>query len=242
MCVIRYSLFDIRYSSFFAAVRDQPNINQQYRRSALVCLLLIVAAASLLLTYGKDESFVLINGWNTPLLDRIMPYVTFLGDGMIYIPVLLLTFFFKRDYLYAIVAGIIICFLFTYVLKNHVFPQELRPFSLEHRGIAFHRVPGVELHERYSFPSGHTSTAFTMALLLGALMRSKALAFLMPLAALAVGFSRIYLAQHFLTDVTAGMVIGLATSWMSLRYYHWVRDRKRPQDRSSDSPMVAESE
>ncbi|TCJ18666.1 phosphatase PAP2 family protein [Flaviaesturariibacter flavus] len=221
---------------------EQPTIYHQYRLSALTCILLILIAGSLLGMYGKDGSFVLINGWNTPLLDLLMPYVTYLGDGLIYIPILLLTFFFKRDYLYAIVAGIIICFLFTYGLKSYVFPAELRPFSLAQRGIAFHRVPGVELHENYSFPSGHTATAFTMALLLGALVRSRALALLLPLVALAVGFSRIYLAQHFLTDVTGGMVIGLATSFLSLRYYRWVRARKTGRERSPDSPVVAESD
>jgi membrane-associated phospholipid phosphatase len=229
LLLIRYPVFDIRYSlfCFFAPMSAAPTIYQQYRIAVATCILLVLAAAALLIACGKTGSFVLINGWNTPLLDRIMPYVTMLGDGLIYIPILLLTFFFRRDYVWAIVSGIAICFLFTYTLKTYVFPDELRPFSLEAQRIVFHKVPGIELHEIHSFPSGHTSTAFTMALLLAALQRQRIWVIALPFVALMVGFSRIYLAQHFLTDVAAGMVVGIVSSWLSLLIYRRVHSRRQ---------------
>ncbi|RYY98719.1 MAG: phosphatase PAP2 family protein [Chitinophagaceae bacterium] len=206
-------------------MRSTPTLYQQYRLAVAVCFLLVLAAAGLLLAYGKDGSFVLLNGLHTPALDRLMPYVTYLGDGLIYIPILLLTYFFRRDYLVAIIAGILLCTLFSQGIKNFVFPDELRPFSLEAKSIAIHKVEGVELHTKYSFPSGHTSTAFTCALLLAGLVRQRVWVILLPFVALSVGFSRIYLAQHFLTDVTAGMVIGIISSYVSLllyrRYHEW---------------------
>jgi membrane-associated phospholipid phosphatase len=209
-------------------MRPAPTIYQQYRLALAVGALLVLAAGALLLAYGKNGSFLLINSWNTPGLDRIMPYITYLGDGLIYIPILLLTYFFRRDYIVAILSGIAICFLLSTSLKWYVFPNELRPFSLGLKHIPFHRVAGVELHEKYSFPSGHTATAFTMALLLAALMRQRIWVILLPIVALMVGFSRIYLAQHFLTDVTGGMVIGIITSWLSLLIYKQFHEKKRP--------------
>ncbi|WP_425185817.1 phosphatase PAP2 family protein [Flaviaesturariibacter amylovorans] len=213
-------------------MRSTPSLYQQYRLAVAVTFLLVLAAVGLLLAYGKEQSFVLLNGLNTPALDRLMPYVTYLGDGLIYIPILLLTYFFRRDYLVAIIAGILLCTLFSQGMKNWIYPEELRPFSLEAKQIAIHKVEGVELHRKYSFPSGHTSTAFTCALLLAALLRQRIWVIAMPFVALAVGFSRIYLAQHFLTDVTAGMMIGIVSSYLALliyrRYHEW-RMRKALQ-------------
>lgn len=203
------------------------NIYRQYRKAVAVAFVMALAAVSLLIAYGKDQSFVLINGWNTPVLDHLMPWVTALGNGLIYLPILLYTWVYRRDYVVAIVAGIVVCFLFTHTLKTYVFPEELRPFSLAAKQIAFHKVAGVELNENYSFPSGHTSTAFTMALLLAALQRHSAWTIVLPFVALLVGFSRIYLAQHFLTDVTAGIMIGIASSYLSLLLYRAVHRRRQ---------------
>ncbi|TCZ67186.1 phosphatase PAP2 family protein [Flaviaesturariibacter aridisoli] len=208
------------------------NIYKQYRIAVAVAFAMALAAAGLLTAYGKDQSFVLVNGWNTAVLDRLMPWVTHLGNGFIYVPILLLTWLYRRDYIVAIIAGIAICFLFTYTLKNYVYPEELRPFSLAARNIAFHKVAGVDLHENYSFPSGHTSTAFTMALLLAALQRHRALVIALPFVALLVGFSRIYLAQHFLTDVTAGIMVGIVSSYLSLLTYRVVHRRRLEQKKS----------
>ena len=41
----------------------------------------------------------------------------------------------------------------------------------------------------------------------------------LPFVALMVGYSRIYLAQHFLNDVTAGILVGIASSWLALIAY-----------------------
>ena len=60
----------------------------------------------------------------------------------------------------------------------------------------------------YSFPSGHTTASFAMVGV--ALMRCKVITF-MPILMLAmlIAFSRIYLRVHYLTDVIAGMILGL---------------------------------
>ncbi len=75
--------------------------------------------------------------------------------------------------------------------------------------IDLHFVEGVSIHSRYSFPSGHTLTAFSLATLLVFLFpKQKMLAIVAFICSLLVGISRIYLAQHFFKDVYAGALMG----------------------------------
>jgi membrane-associated phospholipid phosphatase len=143
---------------------------------------------------------------------------------MIYVPIVAYCLFFNRYYLIAVICGIIFCTIITQTMKLYVFPEDLRPFSLEAKHILIHKVTGVPLNRLHSFPSGHTSTAFTMALLLCEIIKRKSWCILLPLIAILVGYSRVYLAQHFVTDVTAGMIIGMISAYLSLLVY----DRFKP--------------
>lgn len=149
------------------------------------------------------------------MLDLLFRYATFLGDGAIYIPLVAYTVFFNRAFFIPVALSIIICLLLTHFLKRVVFPDQLRPISLEAQGIRLHKIQGVYINRVNSFPSGHTATAFATALLLASVLKKKALAVLVLLLALLVGYSRVYLAQHFVTDVLGGMVIGMVTALFS---------------------------
>ncbi|MGH9665844.1 MAG: phosphatase PAP2 family protein [Bryobacteraceae bacterium] len=60
--------------------------------------------------------------------------------------------------------------------------------------------------DRFSFPSGHTITAFAVAVSLGLFYPSLLVGLLF--CAISVAASRILLGMHFLTDVLAGAMIG----------------------------------
>ena len=180
---------------------------------------LILLVALVLFIYGKKDSFIIINGSYNAGLDYFFQYITVFGDGLIYVPIVLYCLLFNKKYLVPVVAGIIICTFLTHFLKRVVFPNDLRPINLELENIVIHRIEGVSLNRTHSFPSGHTSTAFTMALLLANIMRRKFWAFLLPAIAFFVGYSRVYLGQHFVTDVCAGMIIGIVSAYLSLLIY-----------------------
>ena len=76
-----------------------------------------------------------------------------------------------------------------------------------------------------SFPSGHTTASFAVALVMLRMLPKK---FGIPAVVLAalVAFSRLYLGVHYPTDVLAGFVIALVGSTLSV----WIV-RTKPEDK-----------
>ena len=95
--------------------------------------------------------------------------------------------------------------------------------------------PLVEGLKNFSFPSGHATSAFIFyGLLIYLIWKSKLSGALKIIFgslllgfALLIGFSRIYLRVHYLTDVVAGFCIGLA--WLGLAIW-WMERKKEESD------------
>ncbi|MCK4921460.1 MAG: phosphatase PAP2 family protein, partial [Bacteroidales bacterium] len=89
-------------------------------------------------------------------------------------------------------------------------------------GINIYQVPGIELHSHHSFPSGHTATAFALFFGLSLFVKNQWYKSSLLLFATLIGYSRIYLGQHFPADVIAGSVIGIFTSiFLFSRLTNW---------------------
>ena len=69
-----------------------------------------------------------------------------------------------------------------------------------------------------SYPSGHTSIAFALATSLALTSQKCCIAFPAYLWAVSVGYSRLYLGQHYPSDVLAGALVGTASAFAT----HWV--------------------
>ncbi len=66
----------------------------------------------------------------------------------------------------------------------------------------------------YSFPSGHTASAFSIALVGARFFPAFAIGFY--IYAVLIGISRLYLAVHFPTDVFVGALVGSLMTFISL--------------------------
>ena len=72
--------------------------------------------------------------------------------------------------------------------------------------------------DEFSFPSGHTTSVFALAILLALNTRDKRISLIYLITAIITGYSRIYLGQHFLTDVLMGSFLGVMTAIL----VHWI--------------------
>ncbi|MGC9341470.1 MAG: phosphatase PAP2 family protein, partial [Bacteroidales bacterium] len=87
-----------------------------------------------------------------------------------------------------------------------------------------HTIEGIDLPLRYSFPSGHSATAFALFIGISFLVKSWFLKLILLLIAIIVGFSRVYIAVHFPVDVIAGSLIGVLISFVC---FIWVSGWKK---------------
>lgn len=77
-----------------------------------------------------------------------------------------------------------------------------------------------------SFPSGHTSEAFSAATSLTIAYPKWYVAVPAYLWAGSVGFSRMYLGVHYPTDVLAGAVLGAGSAWLMYKANKWLFKKK----------------
>lgn len=75
----------------------------------------------------------------------------------------------------------------------------------------------------YSFPSGHTTTAFATATALTLSTKKWYVAVPSYAYACAVGYSRMRLGVHFPSDVLGGMVIGIGSSLLVFQIDKWLQ-------------------
>lgn len=142
-----------------------------------------------------------------------MPYVTYLGDIIVLLLIIVVLFFTgKRKVALIAILGLIITSIIVSLIKPTV--GELRPFLvLQHVNLLVYESG------KYSFPSGHTSLAFTIATILGLSYKFKniKLIYIALVIAAIVGFSRVYVGVHYPGDILGGMIIGVLSGLASLK-------------------------
>lgn len=183
----------------------------------------------LILTFSKTELHILSNKANSPFFDIFFKYITNLGDGAI-IAILTITLLTKNaktslTFLSGSLLTAVVINLFKKVILNDVY-RPSKYFEL-YENYQLHFVEGVKLNVLQSFPSGHTGTAFNVFFMLALLTKNKFLKLLCFLLAATVAYSRVYLSQHFLIDITVGSLFGvlfifLFTYWFNLSEKKWL--------------------
>jgi len=175
---------------------------------------------------GKADSFLDLYSYHTDALNPLMRGITFLGDGIFAVFFALIFIFYKFRISIFLLLTWIFSGLLAQILKRFLFSGELRPFAyFKQQGIIIYEVPGIEMHAFHSFPSGHTATAFAVFVGLSLFVSKTWQKISLLILASLIGFSRIYLGQHFPADVVAGSVLGM---FSSLLIYNIILKWKSP--------------
>ncbi len=152
----------------------------------------------------------LANNWAAPRWIRAYALsATRVGDGWLWYAMGLAILLFGGDSRFAALGAAgtaaVLSILLFIVLKR--FTGRRRPCQIEPHCWATLLPP-----DQFSFPSGHTMTAFAVAVALSLFYPSLAIGLLF--CALSIALSRILLGMHFLSDVVAGALIGTGLGYL----------------------------
>lgn len=178
-------------------------------------LLLMIIGLVLLITNEKLHFHLLINSYHNSFFDVFFKYATYLGDGIMFPIVIVGLLLFKRKYATAFIISGILTLIISYILKNWVFIDFARPYEIF--GNKLHLIEGLKMRRWHSFPSGHTTAAFSLFMLAVFYVKKTAWQLTFFTIAIIASLSRIYLSQHFLQDVIGGVFLGTTIALFS--YY-----------------------
>ena len=164
---------------------------------------------------NHGDTVLWINQFHNPGTDLLFKWITHLGDGYFFALITLILLIRNwRTGLILLAMGLAQTGVSS-LFKRVIFKGQPRPktYFADFEAINLHFVEGVKVHAYNSFPSGHTLTAFALATFMALYFKDGRLSLLMLFLAVLAGFSRIYLAQHFLIDVCVGSLLGVVLGY-----------------------------
>ena len=157
----------------------------------------------------------LIQNLKSPLMDKIMTTITAFGNMGIFWILLIIIFLTTKEYK-KMAKFMIVCMLVNVVIVNLIIKPAVgrqRPFEI---------VEGIKLlvlkPQDPSFPSGHSAISFCMLTTILFFSKSKTINIMASLLAILIAFSRLYLYVHFPSDVFCGIIFGVFSSLITLKF------------------------
>jgi len=168
--------------------------------------LFVFLAASFLL---DNLAFETINSIKNPVIDYLLESMAHLSS-IIFIFLIMTTLFLwserKGEWIPILWSSFIITTILGYVFKFDF--ARARPLAVKF-------IPFLGLVD-YSFPSLHTAVCFSVVPILD--KEFPKLRWFWILFAILVGFSRIYLKMHYLSDVIAGALLGMIIGYLFIKF------------------------
>ena len=181
-----------------------------------------------------DHVIVLaINSLHTPLLDEIMWLIS---GKIIWIPMYLFLIYLayqhfgKKNTIYFVVL-VITAIALSDLVSSQIIKKSVARYRPSHHvelasQLHFYKQKNGEYYQggEYGFVSSHAANFFAMALFVGLIFREKApqLIYTLFSIAIVVGFSRIYLGVHYLSDIIGGAIVGTTISYLRWKFV-WVK-------------------
>lgn len=195
-------------------------MNDLYKRNPVFFIsfaCFIAVTGTLLLIYGKADLFLAVNRYYNTFWDHFFSVISGLGNGLTYFFLIVVLLFVKFRYAFIAACSFGASSGISQFLKRLIFADAPRPKKFFETITDIRLIDGMEVHSSLSFPSGHSITAFSICTLLALLTGNRFPGFIFFMLAFLAAYSRIYLAQHFPTDVLAGSIIGVSVTALCYR-------------------------
>ncbi|MEH7415859.1 undecaprenyl-diphosphatase [Neobacillus drentensis] len=146
-----------------------------------------------------------------PIIDKIMIFNTQYALIVFALVLLVMWFLGKEQYKYSVVYAAITggLGLFINFVIGHIF-YEPRPFVTHHVHLL------IQHAKDSSFPSDHTTGAFSLAL--SVLLRHRKIGLGMLVFAILTGISRVYVGHHYPFDVLGSIIVGIVVSSLVYKF------------------------
>ncbi len=193
------------------------DVLQRIRPFFILYLILLACCLVIKLIYTKDEIYFAVNTRYSDFLDTVEPYITDLGNGWAIVILAAIVAFYNYRIAFLLITTFIITSLSVQAAK-FCFDAPRPQLYFKDQLSKLHFAKGVEILSHNSFPSGHTLTAFATSVLLTYLAKNKNWAYVLIFYGVMVGFSRMYLSEHFFEDVIAGSIMGVVLTILWIWY------------------------
>ncbi len=188
---------------------------------------IILTLTYFLLNYDKVQIHVYLNQFvGNKLFDNFFYYITYLGDGSVAFILLLFILFYNVRLGICCTTSFLVAAIVSTILKYGFYDDVMRPWFVFQYfvkiPITYVDTDNLNIHN--SFPSGHSTQVFAIFICLAFFAKKNLNKLLFLALSLLTAFSRVYLSQHWLVDITVVSLIGSSTSLL-LYYYFITKDR-----------------
>ena len=200
-----------------------PKLSKRNRFLFITYIQVLLLGILVLSFHNKLEISLFVNHLNAPFLDFFFKYWTYFGTFAVIGPIILIQCFVKYRYALITAVSTLMGFVLVQFAKRMIWYDAPRPNVFFEHLQNIHYVAGEHLHSWHSFPSGHATGAFALFMALALITKRPVYQMLCLIAAILVGYSRMYLSQHFMVDVVVGSVLGTFSAALS---YYWFKEKK----------------
>ncbi len=178
-----------------------------------------------ILLYERD-TFLFLNGSSSKFLDAVM---WLFSGAVMWIPVALFFIYaltYKKNYKewLPVFLAIGVLILFCDGFSSHICKPYFMRLRPTHHPLFMDEVKTVFGYRGglYGFISGHATNFFGFAMFSALIMKNKIYTTIIFIWAALIAYSRIYLGVHFISDILAGMVSGIAIGAITYGLYQLV--------------------
>lgn len=161
-----------------------------------------------------DELIKSVEKIHTPLLNKVMLFMTFLGDGgKVWFLLIAFYWIFTKQSIPSIcmLFGLGMGILTAEAIVKRIFCRVRPCHKIEQDRLVLKKMPHF-----YSFPSSHSCTSFSLVCVSFILCPTWFACITLVIAA-GIAFSRFYLQAHYFTDVICGIILGLFCGWLTVK-------------------------